>query len=310
MPRDSAWRDWYRSQHERKWRATGDEFEAYVSSALRLFHPDFINPTPAGRLGDGGCDGLAEGGSILYACYGSRQIRDAERTLRDKMQSDFNRGVASWNRFTEWRFVTNAQTGPLCAGYLISLQADYGVGSQREINCRVWELEVFWDQVVGRLSPAQLDNLFPGVPGGENVELEDLLPLLDVLGEGSNYVEEATEIRPVNSRKMDFNELPESKRLEFNEGRLMAPRISRWFDEQPHPELRDDQGRNFRTIYRRHREATEDPAEIIERIYVSLGGSNIRFDGKKSNAVYAVTSFFFDACNIFEEPPPDYLGNS
>jgi hypothetical protein len=82
-----------------------------VADVLARFHRDFINPTPAGSLGDGGSDGLAESGSILYACYGSRAQHDAERKLAHKIQGDFARGLASWDTFVSWRFVTNACDG-------------------------------------------------------------------------------------------------------------------------------------------------------------------------------------------------------
>lgn len=44
----------------------------------------------------------------------------------------------------------------------------------------------------------------------------------------------------------------------------------------------------------------------MERIYVSLGGADFRYDDELANAVYAVTAFFFDECDIFEAPPADW----
>ena len=87
--RDPAWREWYRAQHDRRSSLQGTSFEDYVTSVLSRYHRDYFNPAPAGKLGDGGCDGFAEAGTILYACYGSRAQRDAERKLRDKMRGDF-----------------------------------------------------------------------------------------------------------------------------------------------------------------------------------------------------------------------------
>jgi len=91
VSRDAAWLDWYRAQHDRRCLQTGSSFEDYVTAVLSRLHDDFINPSPAGTLGDGGCDGLAEAGDIIYACYGSRAQRDAERKLRAKMERDFAR---------------------------------------------------------------------------------------------------------------------------------------------------------------------------------------------------------------------------
>lgn len=306
MLRDAAWRDWYRAQHDRSCLLTGTSFEDYVTSALMRFHPDFFNPSPAGTFGDGGCDGLAESGAILYACYGSRAQRDAERRLRQKMESDFNRAIESWDSFTEWRFVSNAPAGPECARFLIDVQQAYAPGSGRVVAARFWDGNRLWSEIVGSLGASNLNDLFPGAPGIENVELSDLLPLLDVLGGDSDYIEQESSINPVPMAKMEYNDLSHANRLEFNSGRTMAGRIDRWFAEQADPDLKDHQGRNFRKIYERHRKSTTAPGELIERMYASIGGPNIRFDGRRANAVYAITAYFFDSCHIFEEPPPGF----
>ncbi len=308
MLRDAAWQDWYRAQHDRRCLQTGSSFEDYVSSALSRFHNDFINPTPAGSLGDGGCDGLAEAGSILYACYGSRAQRDTERKLTAKMEGDFTRALATWSTFTRWRFVTNAPAGPEAAAYLVEIQRAHGPETPRPIQPRLWNPDQLWFEVVINLTPRQLDELLPGVPRAENIELSDLVPLLDLLGNQSDSPEQDQPIRPVPVTKMDFNELPAPARAEFNEGRLLAPRIDDWFKGQSDPDLRDRQGRNFKGIYEEQKRTTTNPGELVERLYTALGGSDFRHDSKRANAVYAVTAYFFDSCDIFEEPAADYEG--
>ncbi|TFD28273.1 ABC-three component system protein [Cryobacterium cryoconiti] len=303
--RDPAWRDWYRSQHESRCRSTGSSFEDYVSDALSRFHGDYFNPSPAGSLGDGGCDGLAEAGSIVYACYGSRA--DGERALGAKMASDFDRAVSEWSDFTVWRFVTNAHPGPVAAAFIIKFQKAHAPASSRPISPVIWVPTDLWSKVIRDLPARDLADVFPGVPRAENVELADLLPLLDSLGNTPATTDEVgASIRPVPASKMRFNKLPSSARFEFNEGRLTAPRIDQWFDDQADPGLRDQQGEKFRCIYTQQRESTDIPSEILERIYTALGGSDFRMDSKRANAVYAVTAYFFDSCHIFEEPPADY----
>jgi len=78
------WREWYHVRHQQACFASGTPFEDYVTRLLRRFHDDFTNPSPAGTLGDGGCDGLAGSGQVLYACYGQRPARNAERVSVDR----------------------------------------------------------------------------------------------------------------------------------------------------------------------------------------------------------------------------------
>lgn len=302
---DSAWKEWYRSQHERQCRLTGTGFEDYVTDVLSRFHSDFFNPRPAGVLGDGGCDGLAESGSVVYACYGTRIA--GERALGVKMESDFTRAVGIWPDFTIWRFVTNANPGPIAAAFIVSKQKTHSPSSSRPISPVIWVESDLWSQVVRDLPISELDDIFPGAPRAENVELANLIPLLDSLGGmPSSQSEEGATIRPVPVGKMRFNDLPSSAQFEFNEARLSAPRIDQWFNDHADPGQRDQQGAKFREIYIQQRATTNVPSEILERIYTALGGSDFRKDAQRANAVYAVTAYFFDSCHIFEEPPADY----
>lgn len=155
---------------------------------------------------------------------------------------------------------------------------------------------------MSKLTTEVLNELFPGAPGIENLELSDLLPLLDALGQPDDGTEVADSILPVPPNKMDFNNLPEGSRVEFNSGRLMAPRIDKWYADHSDPSLADAHGERFKEIYRAAREVTTDPAEILERIYVAVAGANFRMDATRANAAYAVVSYFFDSCHIFKVP--------
>jgi hypothetical protein len=287
---------------------TGSAYEDHVTDILARLHTDFINPTPAGSLGDGGSDGLAESGTILYACYGSRAQQDAERKLATKIRGDFGRGLASWDTFVFWRFVTNASPGPLATKVLTEIQQAHGPSTARPITAVLWGCDRVWAEAVSKLPPSDLNEVFPGIPRAENIELSDLIPLLDELGQDSNYREANESINPVPLEKMSFNQLASASQIEFNEGRLISSRIDKWFGEQSNPDLRDHQARNFRTIYENHRLATIEASEILERIYTSIGGSDFRHDSKRANSVYAITAYFFDSCDIFEEPPAGWTG--
>lgn len=296
------WREWYHLRHQQECLKSGTPFEDHVTRVLSRHHGDFVNPSPAGSLGDGGCDGLAEAGSVLYACYGQRPGRNAERETNSKFRSDFERGRDSWTTFTEWRFVTNAQIGPETLKSYAEFQRQHVAGTTRPLDLRIWRPDDLWTNVVSKLTPEVLNELFPGAPGSENLELSDLLPLLDALGQPVDDAEIAGSILPVPPNKMDFNNLPEGSRVEFNSGRLMAPRIDKWYADIADPSLADAHGERFKEIYRAAREVTTDPAEILERIYVAVAGSNFRMDAKRANASYAVVSYFFDSCHIFEMP--------
>ncbi|MFT0848221.1 ABC-three component system protein [Actinomycetaceae bacterium L2_0104] len=307
---DSAWKAWYRAQHDLRCRASGETFESYATTVLARLHADYLNPDPMGSLGDGGCDGLAENGTILYACYGQRATTGVDQKTKEKLEGDFARGCANWATFTTWRFVTNAPFGPTPATSLVTLRKQHEPGTERPLTLELWRApDDLWWKAVNTLTPAQLDEIIPGVPHAQDVELVDLVELIESLtainGGGADRLDP---IQPVPSTKMDFNQLPETTRAEFNEGRLLSPRIDRWFTEQADPSLRDEKAQRFRAIYQEARQTTTDVREIVRYIYGALGGQDFDMSAKRANAVYAVTAYFFDSCDIFEEPPSDYAG--
>lgn len=163
-----------------------------------------------------------------------------------------------------------------------------------------------WTNIVSKLPPEVLNELFPGAPGIADLELSDLLPLLDALGKPSDDTEAAASVLPVPPNKMDFNNLPEGSRVEFNCGRLLAPRIAAWYADHSDPLLADAHGQRFKEIYRAACELTRKPTEILERIYVAAAGPDFRMDAKRANAAYAMVSYFFDSCHIFEMPSPSF----
>lgn len=299
------WREWYHFRHQQECSKPGTAFEGYVSSVLSRFHDDFVNPDPAGRLGDYGCDGLAESGTRFYACFGARPGRNVERELADKIVSDFSRALEKWSCFDTWIFVTNTQVGPEALKAFTSLQQAHGPHAARPLTLRLWRPEDLWNEVVGTLSDATLNELFPGAPGIEHIELADLLPLLDTLSSGEGPPETGAPVRPVPPSKMDFNKLAATSRMELNAGRLLAPRIDVWYETFSDPSLYDSHGEAFRALYSNIRAITDEPAEILERLYVSLAGANFRMDGVRANAAYAVVAYFFDSCHIFRTPPPE-----
>lgn len=304
----SAWRDWYRCCHDDRFaQSQGTAFESYVTEALQIVHGgEFINPLPKGQLGDYGCDGITSDGEIAYACFGYLPNRASEKGLADKVTSDFTRAKTKWATFTSWRFISNVGMGPLAAQSIVSINREHKPGSDRVVKAASFDHSKFWNELLLPLDVKELDKLFPGVPHAQNIQLHDLVPLLDTLGHARLGENEDVPAGAVSPKKMDFNSLSQRVRLEFSNARVHMPSIHQWFAGHSDPTLRDVQGDKFREIYRGARQSGTNSNEVIERLYVSLGGQNFRLDDRLANAVYAVTAFFFDECDIFELPPADW----
>jgi hypothetical protein len=298
-----SWLSWYHAQFCLAFATkTGNGFEDFIDRLLRAYHPDYINPTPKGTLGDGGCDGLTIDGKTFYAMFGYLPNR-GENKLAAKVRSDFVRAVSQWNSFENWNFVTNVGIGPEATKVIVELQANHPPDSERPIKLSPLDSQAFWEKIASKLDLAKLDEVFPGVPHAANLELRDIVELLDALTSSTEDLrDDGHEIRPVPLEKMQFNALPPTAQYEFQIGRLHAGRITRWYEEQAEPLLRDLHGRKFRQLYQ---EARQPGGNVLEQLYIYLGGTDFRLDNPRANAVYAVTAFFFDECDIFETPPEE-----
>lgn len=302
---DPAWKEWYKAKHRECYLTeSGDGFERYVTRVLDLEYRDFINPSPMGQSGDGGCDGTACSGRLFFACYGQRaKVRQDDKTSA-KLKHDFERALECWVDFEEWQFVTNASFGIASTKSLHRFQREHEQGSARPLTIRVIETpEKFWNEHVSNLSPEKLDALFPGAPHAQSVELEDLVELIETLENSPCPDDSASDLRPVSDKKMDYNRVAEVNRCEMNVGRLMSQRVEQWFGEQADPELRDEKAASFNRIYLRAKEQTDEPSEIFSRIYIALAGRDFTLSKRRANAAYAVTAYFFDTCDIFERVP-------
>lgn len=304
---DPAWREWYKAKHRECYlTSSGDDFERYVTRVLELEYRDFINPTPMGRSGDGGCDGTACSGRLFFACYGQRAKTDQDAKTASKLDHDFNRALESWDDFEEWQFVTNASFGPAPTKMLNRFRREHEPGSARSLEIRaIVTPERFWDEHVSRLAPEKLDILFLGAPHAQSVELEDLVELIEMLESSPCPDGSASDLRPVSGKKMDYNQVPEVNRCELNAGRLMSQRVEQWFSEQSDPELRDEKAAAFNRIYQRAKGQTDETSEIFSRIYIALAGTDFTLSKSRANAAYAVTAYFFDTCDIFERVPEE-----
>lgn len=300
--KDPGWVRWYHAMHSERCRAHGEEFEAYVTKLITFGDATFINPQPMGRDGDGGCDGLGDEGRIWYSCYGQRATTAVEGKLVEKIRSDYQKMRANQQGVSSWRFVTNAQVGMKTIQMISHIRASERTQSA-PISVEVWQPDRLWQFAQRRYSESDWDALLPGCPHMQDVRLADLQPLLEELEQGVPAVEQTIQdLRPVPADKLEANRLPPTTIAEIEAGMRFAAVIDTWYQHRGKIEAADIAGHQFHELYVSERVRTQDPAEIINGLYVAVGGSDFRLDSRRAAAVFAVTAYFFERCDIFEHP--------
>lgn len=78
--------------------------------------------------------------------------------------------------------------------------------------------------------------------------------------------------------------------------------IDSWFEGNADPTLRDWCASRFREVYEEARLASNNPSDVLHRLGVALAGPDFGADHVRKASVTAVTVYFFDRCEIFEDP--------
>ena len=306
--RDAAWKDWYYFQHKDKfYNSSGNLFEKYVSDVLKQVYPGFMNPNPAGSSGDRGCDGISGDGKTVYACYGKTNTAQSSRDshVAEKIGDDLEKAVNNWSRMKTWRFVTNAGLGPSTVSKIIDLTEQYSEPkTTRPVKIEIWECEELWNRL-NRLDEKQISLILPPAPHAQDARFVDIVEAIERIGGDVTGTLPKPRIGKVSIQKMDYNKISELNRIAFNEGRQRAKEIERWFERQTDTQLYDTKAELLKEHYREVCKSCSNSNEILERLYVYVGGPDFRYDESRKMAVYTVISYFFDRCDIFKDPNED-----
>lgn len=302
---DAGWKQWYRNEHETKFNELqGDAFEEYVSAVLKAVDPDFVNPDAIGNRGDKGCDGISGDGKTLYACYGKspKTLKHGrEDYLVHKMEDDLNKCLKNWPTVQAWRFVTNAPFGDKATKKYLELRNQHKPDSASPLSIKRWGCQELWEEFA-KVPEEKMKTLLDPAPHAQDARFEDIVEAIESIGSGSINIPQTLRIGEVSPTKMEHNHIDGADIYAFNQGRQRAPDIKKWFDAQPDATLYDKKAQLLRERYEEAKKSSTDPREIVEQLYIYIGGPDFRLNQSRSMAVYAVVAYFFDQCDIFEDP--------
>lgn len=299
---DAAWKQWYYTEHELKFRgSSGILFEKYVAEVLKQVDSDFIDPSPKGKIGDEGCDGISGDGETVYACYGKLMEAQSnrEKYATDKMGRDFKRAIDKWPDMKTWRFVTNVDIGTSIVRKKLDLRKQY-----EAVKIEIWGCSDLWKQIE-LLDENQISSFLDPAPHAQDARFKDIIEAIEGIGSDETDTFPEPRIGKISPEKMDYNKINELNRIAFNQGRQRAPEIEKWFDRQSDAELYDTKAKLLRERYKKVCKSHSNSNETLESLFVYVGGPDFRCDESRSMAVYAVVSFFFDRCDIFKDPNED-----
>lgn len=278
-------------------RAKGDEFQTLFERLMGLaYKADFMACRPWGRQGDRKNDGFLKSERRLFQVYAPYDMEAAKAI--EKITEDFNGAKVHWGKhFNIWVFAHNATDGLPAHIHMILLDFEK---DNLGIKLEPWGLDEF-RQIFRKLSLADLQSWFGAAPSEETkakLGFKDLQVVLENLA--GRTVPPSQEVKEVPMGKIEANALSESVTTLLKAGMVKAPLVtaflSQWHDET----LGERLAVAFKAKYLELRE--NFTPNVIFSEFQSWAAGDMRGAAEHELAVITVIAYFFERCDIFEEP--------
>lgn len=298
-PLPSIERAWYSFRLSDELRTRdGDAFQSLFQAIMHRRFPDgdFATVGPWGNSGDLKNDGYRHSSRQIFQCYAPRQMR--LQALIEKISVDFPGALAAWDgHFDEWVLVHNKAACPAPALQRL-MEFQQQVISKR---LRAWG-EPELKALVLELERAEIADVL-GPPLTETMVSEmaftDITAIIRTIA-GQRAAE--VPVRPVPAGKIEANHLSAEVEQLLKIGMHKAHLVEQYFRVDPDVTLGDRVAARLREEYLAVR-ATGATGDDIFHALNQFAGGIAATPPQRMAAVFAVLAYFFERCDIFEEPP-------
>lgn len=283
-----------------------EAFQDWFGGLARLLHPPGDVHTVRVTQGDGGLDVISIGGQVVYQCYAPNS-HNSRQTV-SKIKNDFEKAFSHLDgQLRKWVFVHNHPSGCLDKE---SIKALSGIASRFKaqnppIEISAWGIEDLWSALVATSSYALLRDQF-GLPDPVSVSASDIEALLSYVKQ-SNYALDAAPVARPSLRKLDFNKFGPAYSNQILQGRTLMNKVGEYLGRHAssNPEFAEQLAQRFRECYAKIRnEGIDDPDKVYEKLRLEAGWSASP-DVQRELASHAIIAYFFESCDVFENPSPD-----
>lgn len=278
----------------------GEAFQDWFVRIMQSRHlSDFDAIRAYGTKGDLKCDGRMLSTGTIYQCYAPQELKEAETIA--KVKKDFSGAREHWPDFMRgWCFVHSDGRGlpPDVAKLLDELRAKnphitITVVSEAELRGIVFEMKV--EHLEALFGPA------PTMSQLNAISLDDIKPLIDELAR-LDPDPLAQNIAP-SPRKLDKNGLSEDSASLLRLGRQRQQKVAEYFGKTPRPDVGEQIAEAFR---KRYVELKAMPFSHSDWVFGQLAAfAGMAGEPKRVAAAVAILAYFFERCDIFEDPDDD-----
>ncbi len=275
----------------------GTDFQNwFVKLAGHAFKEDFRAVRPYGNQGDWKSDGQQVSTGTVFQCYAPDL--HTEKKIISKIDTDFIGAKAEWPDFMKtWVFVYNDNRGnsPSINHHINKLCADHP-----DIKIEIWaEPNLLGLFEMMSLNAKRL--MFGEVPNQStvnNLALKDIAPVIDALEK--QEFDHSNLFPPAPSpEKLQRNNLSKSSAGLLSLGRRKVKLVEKYFTKVGSAELGEKIAQSFRNRYYELKALELDADKIFTHLHEHVG---VYAEPEKKVAAMAILAYFFDNCDIFENP--------
>lgn len=296
--------EFYRIQFENRFqRLTREEFQGWFVDIMAFAFPgDFVATRQGTHKGGGdlGCDGFRKSTGTVYAVFAPRKCSPTE--LHGKIDGDFKTALTNFgDRMKEWVFVHNEPDERLSSETVLVLADLQKQHLPIRISDHIGKRELW--EIVRTLEPRILNTWFSAPPSPSQIDrltMEDLRPVLRFIEQQPIPVEVPTEAP--NQNKLEHNRLSPVIADFLRLGRRRERLVEQYIEGCSDVVMGEAIAQAFRVRYQRMRSSRWEPDQIFDELLRFAGGNHFQTPTQQA-AVWAVLSYYFERCDIFENSP-------
>lgn len=276
-------------------RTKGDAFQTFFERLMELaYKDDFMACRPWGNRGDRKNDGFLKSARCLFQVYAPNEMEESK--AKAKIRADFEGAKQYWgDYFDTWVFVHNAADGLPQHVQAVLLEFEK---VNPGVQLQPWGLEKM-REIFRDLSSEDKESWFGPTPTEETrIGFADLQVVIESIA--AQPLPLQTEVKDVPTGKIEANALSESAAYLLKGGMVKAPLVADFFSKWHDETLGEQLAEAFKIEYRRLH-AQYSPNRIFDEL-LSWAGGERRGTPEHELAVLAILTYYFERCDIFEEP--------
>lgn len=277
----------------RVYEGTGEAYQDLFSLIMELNHPgDFVRIRPWGNVGDKKNDGYHRSQRHLYQVYAPNEL--SAKDAIDKINTDFHGALPHWQEhFDKWSFAHNSfrGLGPDVELTLLDIERNHPhitISHLGPVELRTKLFSLQDQDIYLVLGPP------PAIQPNQITfeEISNALAALDL----SSYDATAPVVE-VPADKLDINRFDDNTRALVRFGSRLSPRVTAFLTSNLlDPELGSRIAFALRYEYSRLKQSGEEPNNIYRKLFEFVN----KHQASSETASYAILSYFFERCDIFE----------